>query len=113
MIASASGINVMLDCGVHMGFKDERRYPEFKAVSSTGRYTDVIHAVVISHFHLDHIGALPYFTEVLGYRGPIIMSHATRALAPLMLDDYLGIARQVPLLKKTRAECIQGKLWCV
>lgn len=24
--------------------------------------------------HLDHIGALPYFTEVCGYRGPIYMT---------------------------------------
>lgn len=24
--------------------------------------------------HLDHVGALPYFTEVCGYRGPIYMT---------------------------------------
>lgn len=24
--------------------------------------------------HLDHIGALPYFTEVCGYNGPIYMT---------------------------------------
>jgi len=24
--------------------------------------------------HMDHVGALPYFTEVCGYNGPIYMS---------------------------------------
>ncbi|KAF5939302.1 hypothetical protein HYC85_023561 [Camellia sinensis] len=38
--------------------------------------------------HLDHIGALPYFTEVCGYNGPIYMTYPTKALAPLMLEDY-------------------------
>lgn len=27
-----------------------------------------------AHSHLDHCGALPYFTEVLGYDGPIFMT---------------------------------------
>lgn len=38
--------------------------------------------------HLDHVGALPYFTEVCGYSGPIYMTYPTKALAPLMLEDY-------------------------
>jgi integrator complex subunit 11 len=37
---------------------------------------------------LDHIGALPYFTEVCGYHGPVYMTYPTKALAPLMLEDY-------------------------
>ncbi|KOM33865.1 hypothetical protein LR48_Vigan02g001500 [Vigna angularis] len=38
--------------------------------------------------HLDHVGALAYFTEVCGYNGPIYMTYPTKALAPLMLEDY-------------------------
>jgi len=29
----------------------------------------LIDLVIISHFHLDHCGSLPYFTEVMGYDG--------------------------------------------
>jgi integrator complex subunit 11 len=53
---------------------------------------------VISHFHLDHIGALPYLTETLGYRGPIVMTHPTKAIAPMLLRDYrkVSVGRRRP-----------------
>ena len=37
---------------------------------------------------MDHCGALPLFTEVRGYHGPVYMTFPTKALAPLMLSDY-------------------------
>ena len=41
------------------------RFPEFSLLSPDHDYTSVIDAVFISHFHMDHVGALPYFTEVI------------------------------------------------
>ena len=38
-----------------------------------------------SHFHLDHCGALPYFSEMCGYEGPIYMTHPTKAICPILL----------------------------
>ena len=43
--------------------------------------------VIISHFHLDHCGALPYMTEMVGYTGPIYMTHPTKAICPILLED--------------------------
>ncbi|KAF5931190.1 hypothetical protein HYC85_032063 [Camellia sinensis] len=37
---------------------------------------------------MDHMGALPYFTEVYGYDGPVYMMYPPKALARLMLEDY-------------------------
>jgi integrator complex subunit 11 len=88
VIVTVGGKNVMFDCGMHMGFQDERRYPDFSFISKTGNYTQAIDCVIVTHFHLDHIGALPYFTEICGYEGPIYMTYPTKALAPLMLEDY-------------------------
>ncbi|KAL2608096.1 hypothetical protein R1flu_026669 [Riccia fluitans] len=88
VIVTIGGKNIMFDCGMHMGYQDDRRYPKFSFVSKTGNYTQAISCVIITHFHLDHIGALPYFTEVCGYEGPIYMTYPTKALAPLMLEDY-------------------------
>lgn len=46
----------------------------------------------LSHFHLDHCGALPYFSEMVGYDGPIYMTHPTQAICPILLEDYRKIA---------------------
>ncbi|KAI7896807.1 beta-lactamase-like protein [Mucor mucedo] len=81
----------MFDCGMHMGYQDARRFPDFSYISKTGNYTDVLDAVIISHFHLDHCGALPFFTEMCGYNGPIYMTHPTRAICPILLEDYRKI----------------------
>jgi integrator complex subunit 11 len=83
--------NIMLDCGMHMGYDDARRFPDFSYISRQHRYTDLIDAVIITHFHLDHCGALPYFTEMCGYDGPIYMSPPTHAICPLLLEDYRKI----------------------
>uniref|UniRef100_A0A670JF01 Integrator complex subunit 11 n=1 Tax=Podarcis muralis TaxID=64176 RepID=A0A670JF01_PODMU len=44
-----------------------------------------------SHFHLDHCGALPYFSEMVGYDGPIYMTHPTKAICPILLEDFRKI----------------------
>lgn len=73
------------------GYDDERRFPDFSFISVNGDYDAMIDCVLISHFHLDHCGSLPYFTEMCGYNGPIYMSHPTRAICPLLLEDYRKI----------------------
>ncbi|KAI3951673.1 hypothetical protein MKW92_015824, partial [Papaver armeniacum] len=79
---------IMFDCGMHMGYQDHRRYPDFSLISDSGDFDASLTCVIITHFHLDHVGALAYFTEVCGYNGPIYMTYPTRALSPLMLEDY-------------------------
>eukprot|EP00163_Fabomonas_tropica_P029695 TRINITY_DN645_c1_g2_i2.p1 TRINITY_DN645_c1_g2~~TRINITY_DN645_c1_g2_i2.p1 ORF type:complete len:101 (+),score=9.35 TRINITY_DN645_c1_g2_i2:103-405(+) len=81
IIMSIAGRNIMFDCGMHMGYNDDRRFPDFSLISRSGSYNNVIDAVIISHFHLDHCGALPYFTEMCGYDGPIYMTVCI-AIAP-------------------------------
>lgn len=45
----------------------------------------------LSHFHLDHCGALPYMSEMVGYDGPIYMTHPTKAICPILLEDFRKI----------------------
>ncbi|KAJ8564788.1 hypothetical protein K7X08_001248 [Anisodus acutangulus] len=88
VVVTINDKKIMFDCGMHMGYRDHRRYPDFSRISKSGDFTSVLSCIIITHFHLDHIGALPYFTEVCGYNGPIYMTYPTKALAPLMLEDY-------------------------
>lgn len=91
VVVSIGGKRIMFDCGMHMGYHDHRRYPDFSLISDNGDFNSALTCIIITHFHLDHVGALPYFTEVCGYNGPIYMTYPTKALAPLMLEDYRKI----------------------
>ncbi|VDM20585.1 unnamed protein product [Hydatigera taeniaeformis] len=92
ILVSLGGKNIMLDCGMHMGYNDERRFPDFSFIIQKHDLTEYINCVIISHFHLDHCGALPYMTEMVGYNGPIYMTHPTKAICPILLDDYRRIS---------------------
>ncbi|XP_062576833.1 integrator complex subunit 11-like [Saccostrea cucullata] len=93
ILLTIGGKNIMLDCGMHMGFNDERRFPDFTYITNeeNDRLTDHLDCVIISHFHLDHCGALPYMSEMVGYDGPIYMTHPTKAICPILLEDYRKI----------------------
>ncbi|KAL2642920.1 hypothetical protein R1flu_010507 [Riccia fluitans] len=36
VIVTIGGKNIMSDCGMHMGYQDDRRYPKFSFVSKIG-----------------------------------------------------------------------------
>ncbi|KAJ1731080.1 Integrator complex subunit 11 [Coemansia biformis] len=91
VLVTLGGKTIMFDCGMHMGYNDERRFPDFNYITTTGDFTSRIDAVVITHFHLDHCGALPHFSEQRGYHGPIYMTPPTKAICPILLEDYRKI----------------------
>lgn len=76
---------------MHMGYNDDRRFPDFSYITQNGRLTDFLDCVIISHFHLDHCGALPFMSEMVGYDGPIYMTHPTKAICPILLEDFRKI----------------------
>lgn len=53
---------------------------------------ETIYCSFLSHFHLDHCGALPYMSEMVGYDGPIYMTHPTKAICPILLEDFRKIS---------------------
>ena len=123
ILVKINGFKILLDCGVHMGFNDDRKFPDFKRLLKKNKskestktqqlplsskdnnsnsifkniedkkndYTNVVDLLIISHFHLDHCGALPYFTELLGYKGPILCTQPTKAILPVTLEDFRKI----------------------
>ncbi len=78
--------NILLDCGMFQGTRRE--------ANERNRKLSVplrdLKAVVLSHAHIDHSGALPLLFKQ-GYTGPVFTTPATRSLATVMLRDAAAI----------------------
>ncbi|KCV69007.1 hypothetical protein H696_04427 [Fonticula alba] len=82
------GCSVLLDCGIHPGRQGPASLPYLDHINPAK-----IDLVLVSHFHLDHIGALPYLTErTKGFKAPVYMTHATKAIGHLLIKDYLRVS---------------------
>lgn len=73
---------VLLDCGMFQGRRQESRQRN----QSLGFSPSEVDAVVLSHAHIDHSGALPVLCKQ-GYTGTIYATPATRDLCAVMLED--------------------------
>jgi metallo-beta-lactamase family protein len=81
-LLTTSRARVLLDCGLFQG----RRRESFEKNRHLPLDVSTLDAVVLSHAHIDHSGALPTLCKS-GYRGPIYCTAATRDLAaPMLLD---------------------------
>ncbi len=81
-----SKATVLLDCGLFQG----RRAESFRRNRELPFDGVPIDAVLLSHAHIDHSGALPVLYR-RGYRGPVYATPATRDLCAPMLLDAAGI----------------------
>ena len=55
---------ILLDCGIHPGLNGINALPFVDCVEA-----DQIDLLLISHFHLDHCGALPWFLTKRAFKG--------------------------------------------
>ncbi|KAG0437384.1 Integrator complex subunit 11 [Dictyocoela muelleri] len=72
---------IMLDCGINVNYTDHRRFPDFSVISKIGKLS----CILISHFHLDHCGALVQINKLFDV--PVITTAPTKEIIPLMLED--------------------------
>lgn len=49
--------------------------------------------LLVTHFHLDHCGALPWLLEKTAFRGRCFMTHATKAIYRMSIGDYLKVSK--------------------
>jgi metallo-beta-lactamase family protein len=85
-ILTVAGKTILLDCGTYHGKREESR-------QRNGTFPfdpRSIHAVVLSHAHIDHAGNLPTLVRQ-GFRGPIYCTKATHDLCDVMLRDSAHI----------------------
>lgn len=86
--------NILLDCGCHPGREGTDSLPFFDALDNP----EDIDLILITHFHIDHCAALPYFTERTNFKGKIFMTHATKAVMKLLLADNIRLHSKYPPL---------------
>jgi integrator complex subunit 11 len=53
---------IIFDSGIHMQYTDMEKYPDFRYICGEDNINNHVDVVIITHFHLDHCGGLPYLT---------------------------------------------------
>jgi metallo-beta-lactamase family protein len=80
---------VLIDCGMFQGTADLRR----RNWRSLPLDPADVHAVVLTHAHLDHCGYLPRLVRD-GFRGPVFCTPNTARLVELILRDSAHLLRE-------------------
>jgi len=81
-LVRAGDQQVLLDCGLFQGLK-ELRLRNWRELPVDAR---ALSAVVVSHAHIDHSGALPLLVRQ-GFKGPVYCTPGTADLLSIMLLD--------------------------
>ena len=85
-LIQARGAQVLLDCGMFQG----RRHESDALNRNLGFDPKSVDAVILSHAHIDHSGALPVLAQ-RGFRGKVHLTRATGDLTAVMLEDSARI----------------------
>ncbi|KAI6170835.1 Cleavage and polyadenylation specificity factor subunit 3 [Aphelenchoides bicaudatus] len=75
------------DCGIHPGMQDFAALPFVDLIDA-----ESLDLLLITHFHLDHCGALPWFLNKTGFRGRCFMTQATKSIYRMLLGDYIKMS---------------------
>jgi metallo-beta-lactamase family protein len=88
-LLESNGTRVLIDCGLFQGLKElrERNWQPFPVDPES------IHAVVLTHAHLDHVGYLPRLVGQ-GFRGRAFCTPGTADLCRLVLPDSARIQEE-------------------
>ncbi|MEM3401332.1 MAG: beta-CASP ribonuclease aCPSF1 [Nitrososphaerota archaeon] len=82
---------ILLDCGIAVGATSKLdMLPRFDAYPSI---FDELDAVIATHAHLDHTGAIPYLFKY-GYRGPVYCTEPTLPLMTMEQLDFINVAEK-------------------
>ncbi|HYE99083.1 MAG TPA: MBL fold metallo-hydrolase [Planctomycetota bacterium] len=102
-LVEARGKRILLDCGLVQG---PRRLAAERN-RSFGFDLESVDAVVLSHAHIDHSGALPALVK-RGFRGPVFATPATADLADVMLQDSAFIQeKDVEIVNRREGGALQ------
>lgn len=79
---------VMFDCGIHPAHSGMSCLPYFDHINPAE-----VDLLLVTHFHLDHSGAVPYFVNRTEFKGKVFMTHPTRPICRMLWHDYARVSK--------------------
>eukprot|EP00927_Polykrikos_kofoidii_P019929 TRINITY_DN19353_c0_g1_i1.p1 TRINITY_DN19353_c0_g1~~TRINITY_DN19353_c0_g1_i1.p1 ORF type:complete len:722 (-),score=100.33 TRINITY_DN19353_c0_g1_i1:192-2357(-) len=79
---------IMFDCGIHPAHAGMSTLPYFDHINPSE-----VDLVLVTHFHLDHSGSVPYFVNRTEFKGRIFMTHPTRPICRMLWHDYARVSK--------------------
>jgi Cft2 family RNA processing exonuclease len=106
------GCNILVDCGIRLNRPAQQAIPEFSLLEDV----DHLDAIILTHAHLDHSGALPMI--IARYPStPIYTTIATSRLTQMLLLDAAKIMRdksmqegEIPIYEAREIERMLGQI---
>ena len=83
------GRQILFDCGIHPAYTGMACLPFLDHIPDLSQ----IDLCLITHFHLDHSGALPYLIGRTDFKGRVYMTHPTKPICKLLWQDYSRVSR--------------------
>jgi cleavage and polyadenylation specificity factor subunit 3 len=77
---------IMMDCGIHPGYHGHASLPFLDHVDLSS-----VDVMLVTHFHLDHVAAVPFVVGHTNFKGRIFMTHPTKAIAHTLLKDLVKL----------------------
>lgn len=91
ILVSVRGHHLLLDAGMHL--HEDVYHPDYSPLYERGLSFEDIDALLITHAHMDHTGAVPYVHNLR--KGlPIYATEATVRLMKLLLTDSARISKE-------------------
>ena len=87
VLVKFKGKTVLFDCGIHPARSGLESLPFFDSVDDCGS----IDMCLVTHFHLDHCGAVPYFLKNTKFNGKIVMTHPTKKVFRMVMQDFMRV----------------------
>ncbi|MDP4179935.1 MAG: MBL fold metallo-hydrolase, partial [Bacillota bacterium] len=110
IMLNLDGKNIILDCGMRIGSSKEY-LPDLGMIQENGG----VHAIVISHAHMDHTGSLPVLSREYP-EAKIYMTHATKDLVRVLLYDSLKIMEyreaEIPVFAEVHVKNMLDRIIC-
>ncbi|KAH0576582.1 Cleavage and polyadenylation specificity factor, 73 kDa subunit [Spironucleus salmonicida] len=79
----------LMDCGINPSISEDNALSDIPALPFFDLIDQEIDFILISHFHNDHVSALPFFISSMKNPPPIYMTSDTRTIMLLNLKDMI------------------------